>query len=102
MLNEQRDKRLARKRGDISAQLLDLANEEIAASNKMFAHIEKMGMEYSSHMQRLTTTMATLGNSISAGFATLSQLLQKAPQVGHYQPSWSAPKNLYLYGAPHM
>ena len=104
MLNEQRGKRLARKRGreDISAQLLDPAKEKNAASNKMFAHIEKMEMDFSSHMQRLTTTMDTIGNSISTGFATLSQLLQQAPHVGHYQPSWSAPKNVYLNGSPHM
>ncbi len=104
MLKEQKDKRLARKRGrgDIGAQLLDLAKEENAASNKMFAHIEKMDKEYSHHMLRLTTTMETLGNSISAGFATLSQLLQQAPQASQYQPSWSAPQNMHFQGSSHM
>ena len=66
MLKEQKDKGLARKRGrgDIGTQLLDLVREENTASNKMFAHVEQMGKEYSNHMQRLTTTMETLSNSI--------------------------------------
>ena len=104
MLKEQKDKRLARKRGrgDISAQLLDLAKEENAASNKMFAHVEKMDKEYSNHMQRLTTTMETLSNSISAGFATLSQLLLQAPQASRPQQSWSAPHSMHFQGSSHM
>ena len=104
MLKEQKDKRLARKRGrgDIGAQLLDLAKEENAASSKIFAHIEKMDKECSSHMQRLTMTMETLGNSISAGFATLSQLLQQAPNTNHFQPAWSASQNINFQGSPQM
>ena len=104
MLKEQKDKRLARKRGrgDIGTQLLDLAREENATSNKMFAHVEQMDKEYSNHMQRLTTTMETLSNSISTGFATLSQLLLQAPQASRHQQPWSAPYNMHFQGSPHM
>ncbi len=104
MLKEQKDKRLAGKRGrgDIGAQLQDLAKEENAASCKTFAHIEKMDKEYSSHMERLTMTMETLGHSISTGFATLSQLFQQAPQASHYQPPWSVPQNMHFQGSSPM
>ena len=64
--------------------MLDRYDEDNVSTNETFAHIKKVDKEHIMNMQRLTTVMETLGNFISAGFATLTQLLQQVSRPGHF------------------
>ena len=76
----------------MDAQVLACAKEDLAVKKRLVEQMDKFDQEYCESIQKLTTNIEKISNSISEGFAVLKMLMTPPP----VQPSVPYP----VYNAP--
>ena len=81
-------------------QLLGCAQEELKIKKQLVEHMDEMDKKYAENMERMTSNMEKLTESIADGFTLLKQMMTyQQPPGGMYHPQ--PPFNPYMLGSPH-
>ena len=85
----------------VDTQLLGCAQEELQIKKRLVEQMDKMDKKYAENMERMSSNMEKLTESISDGFALLKQMMMyQQPPPGMYHPQSSF--HPYMQGSPHL
>ncbi len=83
----------------VDTQLLSCAQEELSIKRRLVEQMEKIDKKYTDNIERMTSNMEKLTQSIGSGFELMKQMMAyQQPPPNMYQPP---PFNMCMQSSPH-